>query len=607
MSTQAIPTPHSLPLADEKRHLLMRLVEDLDPSALQGVRGSAAGPAAGPRRVELRPVVGRRAAPRPVAVSRPRVTLIHGTQTGNSHRLSERLRERVEGLGLQARNLRACDYPLRELKHERLVHFVVSTQGDGDPPDDARALFDFLLSPRAPRLEQLSYSVLALGDSSYSKYCEAGRVLDERLAQLGATRLAPRVECDVDFEDVAAPWIDEAASSAREALGAPLGLAQPIAPAPAAAAPFSRETPFVAEVLANQRITGREASKDVRHVELSLEGSGLTYAPGDSLGVWPVNPPQLVEGILALLALDGAALVEREDRTLPLSRWLAEELEITRLSRPFLVRHAELSGAASLTGMLDAERRDELAALLRDWQVIDVLRTYPARWQPVDLVFALRRLSPRLYSIASSSARVGDEAHLTVAVVEYEAFGERHVGAASDFLATREPGERVRVFIETNDRFRLPEDGSRDVIMIGPGTGVAPFRAFVQERAESGASGRNWLFFGERHFTSTFLYQAEWQAALREGALDRIDLAFSRDQEARIHVQQRIRERGADVFGWLEGGAHVYVCGDARAMAADVHAALVDVIIEHGGMSRDDAEGYLATLRDERRYQRDVY
>jgi sulfite reductase (NADPH) flavoprotein alpha-component len=602
MSTQAVPTSLPTPLADDKRTLLLRLVDDLDAGALQWVSGYAAGLAAARRRDEPRPVAA------PLRQPVPRVTVVHGTQTGNSHRLAERLRERVGALGLEARNVRACDYPARELKSEKLVHFVVSTQGDGDPPDDARALFDFLMSPRAPRLEQLSYSVLALGDSSYAKYCEAGRVLDERLAQLGATRLAPRTDCDVDFEDVAAPWIERASSSAREILGlAPIALA--VAPAVAAseAPTASREAPFVAEVLVNQRITGRGASKDVRHVELSLEGSGLTYAPGDSLGVLPVNPPALVDAILAELHLDGAAEVTREERDLPLSRWLSEEMEITRLGRPFLARHAALSGGAALAEVLDASRREALAAMLRDWQLIDVLRAHPAPWTAEELVLALRRISPRLYSIASSAAQVGEEAHLTVAVVDYEALGERHVGAASDFLATRAPGETVRVFLERNDRFRLPDDSSRDVIMIGPGTGVAPFRAFVQERAETGASGRNWLFFGERHFTSTFLYQTEWQAALRDGSLNRLDLAFSRDQDERIHVQQRLRERGADVFAWLQAGAHVYVCGDARAMAADVHAALVDVVATHGGRSREDAESYLAALRDEKRYQRDVY
>jgi sulfite reductase (NADPH) flavoprotein alpha-component len=433
-------------------------------------------------------------------------------------------------------------------------------------------------------------------------------VLDARFAELGATRLVDRADCDVDFEPVAAGWIDQAVGKAGEALKRRSPATVLELPRSSPQAPtYHREAPYEAELLANQRITGRGALKDVRHIELSLGDSGLSYEPGDSLGVWPVNPPELVAAFLEVLKLDGRTELSKDGRTLPLSQWLAKELELTRLSRPFLERHAALSGSTELQRMLKPEGAEAFRSLLKSHQVIDLLRQWPAKWTAEELLRALRKLTPRLYSLASSQKRVGAEAHLTIAVVDYEAFGTRHVGAASNYLATRNTEERARIFIEHNDRFRLPQDPSRDIIMIGPGTGVAPFRAFVQDRAESGASGRSWLFFGEQHFRSQFLYQTEWQEALKQGALSRISLAFSRDQAEKIYVQQRLREAGRDVYAWLEGGASLYVCGEAQRMAPDVHAALIDIISTHGGKSREDAAAWLDTLRDQQRYQRDIY
>ncbi len=602
----------AMPLAAEKNALLQNLVDGLDAGSLQWLSGYMAGLAA--RSGTVLPQATAQAAVSALAapVESQRLTIVYGTQTGNSRLLAERLQKQAEAQGLVVRSVRASDYPTRELKQERLLYVVISTQGDGDPPDDARGFVDFLRGKRAPRLEQLRFSVLALGDSSYPKYCEVGRVLDERLAELGATRLVARVDCDVEFEEPARAWTQDALAKARTELEpkAPVTPAVALrlaASAPAHNAAYNKEVPFAAEVLANQRITGRGALKDVRHVELSLAGSGLTYEPGDALGVWPHNPPELVEAFLSVLKLDGAAPVARDGRTLPLARWLTEELELTKLSRPFLAKHAELSGNAELKRIASPEGGTALAALLATHQVIDVLREHPASWSAEGLVAALRKLTPRLYSLASSQKRVGEEAHLTVGLVEYDAFGSRHWGAATRYLSTRTGDDKVRVFVEPNERFRLPEDASKDVLMIGPGTGVAPFRAFVQERAEVGARGRNWLFFGEQHFRTQFLYQTEWQAALKKGELHRLDLAFSRDRAEKVYVQHRLREKGRDVFEWLEGGAHVYVCGDARRMAADVHAALADIYVTHGGLSREDAEARLDTLREQRRYQRDVY
>jgi sulfite reductase (NADPH) flavoprotein alpha-component len=346
----------------------------------------------------------------------------------------------------------------------------------------------------------------------------------------------------------------------------------------------------------------------VHHLELSLEGSGLRYAPGDAIGIWPTNPPALVQDWLQALDLDGAQEIAHQGRTLPLAQWLGRERELTRLSRPFVAAHAAASGHDDLRRVLQKDNAAAFARLLSSHQPIDLLRRYRAAWRADDLVAALRPLTPRLYSIASSPRAVGEEeVHLTVARVEYDAFGAPHWGAASAFLSMLEEDATVPVFVESNDRFRLPADHARDVIMIGPGTGVAPFRAFVQERRETGARGRNWLFFGNRHFTRDFLYQVEWQEALKSGALHRLDLAFSREGTRKVYVQDRLHGRGRELYAWLEGGAHLYVCGDANHMARDVHAALVDIAVAHGGRSPDGARAWLADLLTQGRYARDVY
>nr|WP_225937939.1 assimilatory sulfite reductase (NADPH) flavoprotein subunit [Myxococcus sp. RHSTA-1-4] len=599
-------------VGEEKGALLLKLVEGLDTAALHWLSGYAAGLAARTAGAGMSAPVSV-AAPvsaAPEATPASPLTIIYGTQTGNSRMLAERLKRQVESAGLPVRLFRASDYPVRELARERLLCVVISTQGDGDPPDDSRGFVEHVLGKRAPRLEGLRFAVLGLGDSSYPKFCEVGRVLDARFAELGATRLVERADCDVDFEPVAGGWLDQAFARAKEALSprdAPIAAVVPLRGVTSPPV-HGKEAPFAAEVLVNQRITGRGALKDVRHLELSLEGSGLEYLPGDALGVWPHNPPELVDAFLSELKLDGGTEVTRDGRTLPLAKWLAEELELTKLSRPFLERHATLSGSEELRGLLKPEGTEGFRALLASHQVIDLLRAHRAPWGAAELVQALRRLAPRLYSIASSPKHAGAEAHLTVSVVDYTAFGTRHFGAASYHLATRAAGtDRVRVFIEPNERFRLPEDGDRDVLMIGPGTGVAPFRAFVQERAEVGARGRNWLFFGEQHFRTQFLYQVEWQEALKKKTLHRLSLAFSRDHAEKVYVQHRLREAGREVYEWLEGGASLYVCGDAQRMAPDVHAALVDIVSMHGGRSREDAEAWLQGLRDQRRYLRDVY
>lgn len=596
MSPAALPLPAKL-LPDGRLELLDRLTEGLGGDALWWLSGYAAGLA---RTRGQSPAVAVAVADTP-----ERLTILYGSQTGNARRTAERVAARIGDTGLPVHVVGAADYPVRQLKDERLLLVVISTQGDGDPPDDARAFVEHLLGPRAPKLGGLRFGVLGLGDSSYPKFCEIGRRLDTRLAELGGERWLARADADLDIDEVAAPWTVAAVDAARALV--PARTRATVTPLrPAAVPAFDRDNPFAAPVLVVQKITGRNAARDVRHVELSLEGSGLSYEPGDALGLWPRNAPALVDEVLQVLELDGGAAVQIKGRERPLRDWLTAERELTRIARPFIARHAEHARDATLAALLEPGNEARLAHLLDTMQLVDLLRRHPGAWDPGDFVAALRPLTPRLYSIASSPLEVGDEAHLTVAHVAYETQGLARFGAASGQLARTPAGDALPVFIERNERFRLPADTSRDVLMIGAGTGVAPFRGFVQHRAHVDATGRNWLVFGAPHARSDFLYQTEWQQALKRGHLHALDLAFSRDQPDRVYVQHRLEARGREVFDWLEGGTHLYVCGGI-AMSKDVHAALLRIVEAHGARRADDAAAYLDGLMEQGRYSRDVY
>ena len=589
----------------ERLAQLDRLLADLDPAALNWVSGYIAGLAAARGGAPA-----AQAAAVPQAGAGQRLTIVSGSQTGNAQRIAAGLAKVAAAQGIEVKHFRAGEYPVRDLAKEKLLYLVFSTQGDGDPPDEARAFHDFLMGRKAPKLPDLEFAVLGLGDSSYPKFCEISRRLEERLLALGAKALSPRVDCDLDFDKAAAAWTTQVVGHARErGVRAPVATVTPLYVVPSAQA-HDRERPFAAELVANQRITGRGSDKDVRHLELSLTDSGITYEPGDSLGVRPENPPETVAGIIELLGARADEPVERDGRTLPLAEWLGRELEITLVTKPLLESIASRSGAADdLKARLAPGASVAMRELMKGSQLVSLLARYRPQFTAAELVATLRPLAPRMYSIASSQKRVGDEVHLTVALVEDEQEGRRVWGAASRHLSLLDAtaGDRVPVFVERNERFRLPADASRDVVMIGPGTGVAPFRAFVQERAETGARGRNWLFFGARRFSCDFLYQLEWQEALKKGELARIDLAFSRDTDERVYVQRRIREAGRELYAWLDGGASVYVCGDADRMAPDVHAALAEVIAEHGGVSGEDALERLNEFAATGRYLRDVY
>lgn len=512
--------------------------------------------------------------------------VFYATETGNSKNVAEQLARTANAAGLATELHDLSNTRPKLLKTVQQAVFVLATHGIGEAPEGSEEFFDYWLADKAPPLKQLNYSVLALGDSSYADFCEMGRIFDARLNFLGATAFTARVDCDLDYQSHADDWVigvmEHARSERADTNTAPAAHLTAV-PAPTE---FTRQRPFAAEIARQQLITGRGSSKQVVHVELDLEGSNLTYQPGDSLGIWPSNPPQVVEAVAAATSLDVDMLAGKE---------------ITALSRPILDvvanEHPELRAILG--------DRQRFADFLATRQLVDVAHEYPVDWQQPEFVDALRNLMPRSYSIASSPDANPDEAHLTVAVVDYEKFGRQHWGSASNFLAG--DTEQAPVFVETNANFRLPAAGDTPIIMIGAGTGVAPYRAFIEHRQEHGHSGDNWLFFGDRNVSSDFLYQLEWLRYRKNGLLTNLDVAFSRDQVEKIYVQDRLLEKGEQVHAWLERGAHLYVCGDANHMAGDVHNALLALIRKHSNGNDDYAREYLQQLKQNGRYQRDVY
>ncbi|HEZ4835856.1 TPA: assimilatory sulfite reductase (NADPH) flavoprotein subunit [Neisseria meningitidis] len=486
-----------------------------------------------------------------------------------------------------------------------------STQGEGEPPEEAVVLHKLLNGKKAPKLDKLQFAVLGLGDSSYPNFCRAGKDFDKRFEELGAKRLLERVDADLDFTASANAWTDNIAALLKEEAAKNRATPAPQATPPAglqtaSEGRYCKADPFPAALLANQKITARQSDKDVRHIEIDLSGSDLHYLPGDALGVWFDNDPALVREILDLLGIDPATEIQAGGKTLPVASALLSHFELTQNTPAFVKGYAPFADDDELDRI--AADNAVLQGFVQSTPIADVLHRFPAKLTAEQFAGLLRPLAPRLYSISSSQAEVGDEVHLTVGAVRFEHEGRARAGGASGFLADRlEEDGTVRVFVERNDGFRLPEDSRKPIVMIGSGTGVAPFRAFVQQRAAENAEGKNWLIFGNPHFAADFLYQTEWQQFAKDGFLHRYDFAWSRDQEEKIYVQDKIREQAEGLWQWLQEGAHIYVCGDAAKMAKDVEAALLDVIIGAGHLDEEGAEEYLDMLREEKRYQRDVY
>ena len=599
MTTQAPPS-NLLPLSPEQMARLQAATTDFTPTQLAWVSGYFWG--------VLNQQPGAAVVAPAQAAEVPSITLISASQTGNARRVAEALRDDLQAAQLNVKLVNAGDYKFKQIASEKLLVVVTSTQGEGEPPEEAVALHKFLFSKKAPKLTDTAFAVFGLGDTSYEFFCQSGKDFDNKLAELGGERLLDRVDADVEYQAAAAEWRARVVEvlKARAPAAAPSQLIASGSVNEIHTSPYTKEAPLTATLAVNQKITGRDSEKDVRHIEIDLGDSGLRYQPGDALGVWYQNDPALVKELVELLWLTGEEPVTVDGKTLPLAEALEWHFELTVNTGNIVENYATLTRSESLLPLVgDKAQLQHYAATT---PIVDMVRFSPAQMDAQALVDLLRPLTPRLYSIASSQAEVESEVHVTVGVVRYDIEGRARAGGASSFLADRveEDGE-VRIFIEHNDNFRLPANPQTPVIMIGPGTGIAPFRAFMQQRAAEGAEGKNWLFFGNPHFTEDFLYQVEWQSYVKEGVLSRIDLAWSRDQQQKVYVQDKLREQGAELWRWINDGAHIYVCGDANRMAKDVEQTLLEVIAEYGAMDAEAADEFLSELRVERRYQRDVY
>jgi sulfite reductase (NADPH) flavoprotein alpha-component len=548
------------------------------------------------------------------------LTILFASQTGNAENLAKQAAKEASKHGFAATVHDVGQYDFTQLSSERHLLVVASTYGDGEPPDNSKAFWQWFSGEDAPTLPQIRFSVCALGDSNYPKFCAFGKNLDARFVALGAQRASPLVECDVDFDEPFKQWITLALSSLTETkspasadekksyiefppeVTSLTGATQP-------AVVYSRSKPFEAPLMENRVLNGPGSGKETRHLAFSLEGSGLTYEAGDALGVVPTNCPQLVSELLSALKWRGDELVtDGQGQSISLQEALLRHYDITKIGQPLLKSVAEKSGDTMLAKLTVPGVNGELSKFMWGRDVVDLLSEYPqARFEPEEFVKLLKKLQPRLYSIASSPKAAPGQVHLCVAVVRYASRNRPRKGVCSTFLADRVPdGTAVPIFAHTNKQFRLPPDGDIPIIMVGPGTGIAPFKAFLDERRARGDRGRNWLFFGDQHAATDFIYGEHLRKMAADGALTRLDTAFSRDQAEKVYVQHRILEHARELFAWLEEGAYFYVCGDASRMAKDVDAALHKVI-ETAGRSVEQAADYVGRLRADKRYQRDIY
>ena len=518
------------------------------------------------------------------------LTILFGTESGNAEALAAQARKVATKLGFAPKVVDMADTTPEQVAEMQNVLVIASTWGEGDPPQRAVDFLESLMADDAPRMDKLRYAVLALGDRAYVQYCEVGKRFDERLAALGAARVTDRIDCDLDYEAPATSWIDAALAVLKPA-DEPATVAEHAVihvdfARPAPDGP-TRAKPFAADITEHVRLSGSRSTSDTHHLELSIEGSGILYEPGDALGVVPLNDPALADAVLAATGLSGETALRTA---------LIERLDITTLTGKQIEDFGKLTGLVAPADTGWATGR----------QIIDLLEAAPARLSPEQLTGLLRPLPPRYYSIASSRKAVGEEAHLLVAALRYESHGRARSGVASVDMTARSR-DRLNVFLRPNQHFRLPTDTDRPIIMVGPGTGVAPFRGFLQEREAIGAKGRNWLVFGHRNYTHDFLYQLEWQDWLKSGVLSRLDVAFSRDQPAKRYVQDTMWESRVDLAGWLRDGAALFVCGDMNAMAKDVHATLLRILADQGDKDEAAAKAELDAIRRDGRYLRDVY
>jgi sulfite reductase (NADPH) flavoprotein alpha-component len=575
--------PKTAPFAEEEIELLNRVVGTATTTQRVWLAGFLAG------------LEASTAPPQPIApsVSAEPLTIIYATESGNSEKLAADLAKATRKTGLRPTLIDMADLDVATLASARRLVVIAATWGEGEPPARAMWAYNELMGEGAPRLDDIEFGVLALGDSAYAEFCATGRKIDQRLAALGGKRVIERVDCDLDFATPAAKWIERAANTLAPAEAARANvIAVDFGAKPAAVAEAG---PVEAEITEHINLNSSRSTKETIHVELAFDGAAPNYKPGDSFDIYPENDPAYVDALLKSAGLASNVALHAEFIT---SR------DITTLSLKALDAYAAATGDARVKSLIES---GEAKTWVAGRQLIDLIERFPAGLSAEQLRALTRPLAPRAYSIASSRREVGEGAHLLISAVRYETHGRARKGVASTFVAERlGKGSRLRVKLKPNKHFALPAP-DRDIIMIGPGTGIAPFRAFVQERRATGGSGRSWLFFGDRSFTHDFLYQLEWQDALADKSLTRMDVAFSRDQPEKVYVQHRLWERRRDVVSWLDNGAFLYVCGDAKAMAKDVRAALVRAYADVKALAPEVANRAVAELERDKRYLQDVY
>lgn len=593
------------PFNDSQADRLSNVLSELDADQLQWLSGYFAGVAQSANSTTAVPVVAAATAD---SQSKPQsLTILFGSHTGHSEALAADLGAKAKQLGIETKVSDMTTFKTRDLKKVENLAIIVSTHGLGEPPVQAEDLHKFLHGKKAPKLSHINYSVLALGDSSYADFCQTGKDFDLVLEKLGAKKVLERQDCDVDYEENAEAWQEKFLNSLSQAQGgtSTAGTDQ-ASTSPSTATKYSKKNLFEATILEKINLNGKGSSKETIHIELDLEDSGITYEPGDALGVYGSNSPKLIQGVLEATSLTEDQLVSTHNGEKTLVEALTYDYELTPLSRPSLVKYSELTDNPKLKEILTDN--EKLADYLKGRDILDLISETPHKLSAEELISVLRKNTARMYSIASSQDAVENEVHLLVSVVRYNALGRDKEGHCSSTLADRlEVDDKVKVFVDKNTRFKLPTDSEAPIIMVGPGTGVAPFRAFAQHLEVAEKRNPSWLFFGDRNFTTDFLYQTEWQQYLSEGVLTKVDVAFSRDQENKLYVQDRMIENGKELYQWLEKGAHFYVCGDASRMAKDVNEALKTIIQQQGGLSLEKTEEYIKNLQLSNRYQTDIY
>ncbi|KGD78573.1 sulfite reductase subunit alpha [Pantoea vagans] len=540
------------------------------------------------------------------AAATTQLHILYGSQTGNAEALAQTAAKSARAKGLVPVVQALGDVDLDVFATMRHVLIVTSTYGEGEMPDNAQLFWDAISASTAPRLEQMHFAVLAIGDTGYDGFCQAGKFIDMRLEQLGAKRVVDRIDCDIDFEEPSSEWLNSSMPQFAASAGSS-GTVLESAPEAPVIPGSNKSNPYAAALITNKRLSGEQSAKDIRHFEFDLSDSGLKYEAGDALGVIPVNEPSLVSLLLTQLNADYQTPVPGFDRSL--GDLLTYQFEISEPSRKLIEWVGQNTTNQELRHVLQHDDKDALGVWLWGKDTLDLLQLELTRTLTVpEFVALLRPLQHRAYSISSSSKAHPNQVHLTVASVRYHSGGRNRGGVCSTYLAERvRRGEKPAIFISPNKAFRVPANNSAPLIMVGPGTGIAPFRAFLQERQATGAQGKNWLFFGDQHQEHDFIYQDELLAWRDNGLLTRLDLAFSRDQEKKIYVQSRMLEQGAELYAWLQEGAYFYVCGDASRMAKDVDNALYEVVRQFGGLSTERAADYVDQLKKEKRYLRDVY